>query len=162
MITFDESVPKTMRKHIKILVPALAIASVALAGCAQPQIKPVATEPDIVSERIASATEKASRALDSISGIEQMRTPLPVEQSYADAPATMQQVITVKWTGPIEQIVQTLAGRAGLSFRTKAVRRACRLPSPSMCINNRWFRFYKTLAFRPVVVPIWLSMVAPG
>ena len=119
MITFDESVPKTMRKHIKILVPALAIASVALAGCAQPQIKPVATEPDIVSERIASATEKASRALDSISGIEQMRTPLPVEQSYADAPATMQQVITVKWTGPIEQIVQTLAGRAGLSFRTK-------------------------------------------
>ena len=95
------------------------LAGLVLAGCVDnTTLVPVATEPDLVGTRIAAAAEKASQALNSIAGIEQQRTPnLPPPDDYASAPPNMTQPITVKWTGPIEQITQTLATRAGLRFR---------------------------------------------
>lgn len=109
---------------------SLVLAGVVLAGCAEPLVKPVATEPDVVSERIAAASEKAARALNDVAAIEQVRTPLPETPDYASAPRAMQQLITVKWTGPIEQMVQTLAARAGMSFRTKG-----QVPSVPLVVN---------------------------
>jgi len=99
---------------------AALLAGLTLAACAMyPSTTPVATEPDLVGTRIAQASEKAAQALDTISGIEQQRTPLPMPEDYSNAPPSMMQLITVKWTGPVEQITQTLATRAGLRFQTK-------------------------------------------
>ncbi|WP_301102362.1 DotD/TraH family lipoprotein [Propionivibrio sp.] len=92
-----------------------------LAGCAgDAKVVPLATEPDLVGTRIAQAAEKASSALNAISGIEQQRGPaLPPVEDYSAAPPGLTQLITVKWTGPIEQIGQTLSSRAGFVFNTK-------------------------------------------
>jgi len=82
--------------------------------------QPVATEPDIVSTRLAFAAEKAAAALDTIAGIEQQRSPqmLPPED-YSRAPAALLEPITVKWSGPVEQILETVAMRSGMQFGVK-------------------------------------------
>jgi defect-in-organelle-trafficking protein DotD len=102
----------------------LLLASLTLAGCiTSTQMQPVATEPDVVSTRLAQAAEKAAAALDTISGIEQARAPaMPAPDNFANAPASLNQPITVKWSGPAEQMVETLAGRAGLRFQSKGNR----------------------------------------
>ncbi len=89
-----------------------------LAGCVQnTTVVPVATEPDLVSLRIAEAAEKASSALNTISGIEQYREPqMPAPVDYAKAPSELQELITVKWSGPIDQMLQALAQHAGMRF----------------------------------------------
>jgi len=91
------------------------------AGCAEKNaaMTPIATEPDVVSTRLAQAAEKAAAALDTISGIEQQREPLmPPAQDYANAPPALTQLITVRWAGPIEQMVDTLATRAGMKYQS--------------------------------------------
>ncbi|HAX92003.1 MAG TPA: hypothetical protein DCY07_07335 [Rhodospirillaceae bacterium] len=82
-------------------------------------VDPVATEPDLVGVRIAQAAEKASKALDTISGIEQYREPqMPPPQDYSAASPALTQTISVRWSGPIEQILTVLAERAGMQFKT--------------------------------------------
>ncbi len=96
----------------------------ALAGCAMNQpVKPVPAEPDLVSLRLAQAAEKASSALDTIAGIEQQRSPnaLPADD-YSSAPPALTQTITVKWAGPVEQMLETLSSRAGMRLETKGNR----------------------------------------
>lgn len=92
-----------------------------IAGCAQfePAVRPVATEPDLIGERIAQSAEKAAAALDEIAGIEQHRTPVQQVPDYLDAPTNFTQPITVKWTGPVDQIVRTLANMAGATLSIK-------------------------------------------
>jgi defect-in-organelle-trafficking protein DotD len=83
-------------------------------------VKPVAAEPDIVSTRLAFAAEKAAAALDTIAGIEQQRTPLmPDQGDYSNAPPALMQLITVNWSGPVEQILEMLSSRTGMSFKVK-------------------------------------------
>lgn len=92
-----------------------------LAACANTMsVTPVATEPDIVTVKLAQAADKASAALDSISGIEQQRNPdvHPVED-YTGVPPNLMQPITIRWSGPVEQITKALAERAGLRFHVK-------------------------------------------
>jgi defect-in-organelle-trafficking protein DotD len=100
-----------------ILVGGLAF----LAGCSDPPtVTPVATEPDIVTVKLAQAADKASQALDSIAGIEQQRNPAaPPAEDYNGAPPNLMQPVTLRWSGPIEQVTRTLAERAGLRFRVK-------------------------------------------
>jgi defect-in-organelle-trafficking protein DotD len=108
-----------MKLKITVKRIALPLAVLVLAGCSGSAV-PVATEPDLVGTRVAQAAEKASLALDSISGIEQQRSPLPPPVAdYSAAPQTMMQPITIRWTGPIEQITQLMANQAGLQFRTQ-------------------------------------------
>ena len=91
-----------------------------LAACANTTVTPVATEPDIVTAKLEQAADKASRALDSIAGIEQQRAPAsPPVEDYSRAPTNLLQPITIRWSGPIEQISKSLAERAGLRFRVK-------------------------------------------
>lgn len=96
----------------------LAAALLLVTGCADNKTIPVATEPDLVTHRIAQASEKAATALDTIAGIEQQRGPMPpLTDQYMDAPPALMQHVSIKWTGPIEQIAEALSLRAGLAFR---------------------------------------------
>lgn len=95
------------------------LAGLAVAGCNSYSTAPVATEPDLVGTRIAQSAEKASKALETISGIEQQRFPVAPPDDFSAMPPNMTQPITVRWTGPVEQIVQTLAQRAGLRYNTR-------------------------------------------
>lgn len=94
--------------------------------------KPVATEPDIVSVKLAQAADKASRALDSIANIEQQKNPTtaPISDDYSNAPANMIQPVSLRWSGPIEQVTRVLAERAGLRFRVKG-----RTPAVPVVVN---------------------------
>ena len=109
---------------------ALIASLTLLAGCSdwtsKPQSSldedsnaPVAAEPDIVTVKLAQAADKASQALDSIAGIEQMKSPAPPPEDYSGAPPDLMQPITIRWSGPIEPITRTLAQRAGLKFHIK-------------------------------------------
>lgn len=102
----------------------LAVSFLFLAGCEQSMtVTPVATEPDIVTVKLAAAADKASQALDNIAAIEQQRSPAtPPLEDYGNAPANLLQPITIRWSGPIEQITKALADRAGMRFRIKGNR----------------------------------------
>jgi defect in organelle trafficking protein DotD len=92
-----------------------------LAACEQgTTVTPVAAEPDIVTAKLEQAADKASRALDSIANIEQQRAPAsPPIEDFSGAPANLTQPVTIRWSGPIDQISKALADRAGLRFRIK-------------------------------------------
>ncbi len=112
---------------------------IALSGCANDlrETAPVATEPDLVGTRIAKAAEKASSALDTISGIEQQRSPITqMEDNYSNASPELMQPVSINWTGPIEQITETLASKAGLSFKT----RGGKPPAPLIVTINAYQR----------------------
>ncbi len=110
-------VPMNARSHLLLILGGVAL----LAGC-EPRggVTPVAAEPDIVTVKLAQAADKASTALDSIAAIEQQRSPVaPPSEDYSGAPPNLMQPVSVRWSGPIEQIAQGLAERAGLRFRVK-------------------------------------------
>src|SRR5579863_5697327 len=100
------------------LFPALT-SLVLLLGCDKTTtVTPVATEPDIVTVKLAQAADKASQALDSIAGIEQQRNPAtPALEDYTGAPPNLMQPISIRWSGGIEPIAHTMAERAGMRFR---------------------------------------------
>jgi hypothetical protein len=105
--------------------------SALLAGCAHPTVEPVATEPDIVTVKLAAAADKAAKALDAIAGIEQMRSPAtPPIESFANVPLSQMQPVTLRWSGPIELVVRSLAERAGLKFRVKGA-----VPTVPLAVN---------------------------
>lgn len=103
-----------------------------LAGCApEPTVTPVASEPDIVTLKLAAAADKAAQALDSIAGIEQQRAPTtPQIENFEKASPSQMQPITLRWSGPIEVVVKSLAERAGLKFRVKG-----NLPTVPLAVN---------------------------
>jgi defect-in-organelle-trafficking protein DotD len=103
-----------------------------LAACEQTAtVQPVATEPDIVTAKLAQAADKASNALDSIANIEQQRAPAtPPMEDYNDVAPNLMQPITIRWSGPIEQITKTLSDRAGFQFRVKG-----RLPPTPLTVT---------------------------
>jgi len=101
---------------------ALLGTALLLAACEQQTttVTPVASEPDIVTAKLEQAADRASQALDTIAGVEQQRAPiLPPVEDYSMAPPNLTQPITIRWSGPIEQISKMLADRAGLQFRVK-------------------------------------------
>ncbi|MDE1900602.1 MAG: DotD/TraH family lipoprotein [Alphaproteobacteria bacterium] len=118
----------------------LSVAALMLAGCADidnafnppPKVENVATQPDIVSVKLAQAAAKASKALDEISNIEQQKNPgvPPVQDDYSNVPPNLMQPVSVRWSGPIEQIARTLADRAGMRFRVKG-----REPAAPLIVN---------------------------
>lgn len=92
-----------------------------LAGCESVTggTRAIATEPDIVTVKLAQAADKASQALDSIAGIEQQKNPAPPVENYANAPSNLMQPVSIRWSGPIDQVTKTMADRAGMRFRIK-------------------------------------------
>ena len=102
-----------------------------LVGCSDTNtVIPVATEPDIVTVKLSQAADKASQALDSIAGIERYRTPEPPPEDFSKAPSSLMQPVTLRWSGPMESVVQTLAERAGYKFHAKG-----NIPSAPLVVN---------------------------
>lgn len=98
---------------------ALLAVTVSLAACETPTtVTPLVAENDPVALRIAQASEKAAKALDTIAGIEQYKNPLAPMENFVAAPQPIAQPVTITWSGPAEQIVQTLATKAGYSYQT--------------------------------------------
>jgi len=95
--------------------------AITLSACeSTSSVTPIATEPDIVTAKLEQAADKASHALDTIAAIEQQRSPVsPPVENFSDAPSNLSQPISVRWTGPIDQIGKALADRAGMRFRVK-------------------------------------------
>ncbi|MDD3372030.1 MAG: DotD/TraH family lipoprotein [Alphaproteobacteria bacterium] len=93
---------------------------------------PVATQPDIVSIKLAQAADKAAKALDTIANIEQQRNPNipPMQQDISSASPALMQPVSLRWSGPIEQVSRILAERAGLRFRSSG-----RIPGIPLVVN---------------------------
>lgn len=94
---------------------------ISMTACGTTTVTPLVAENDPVSLRIAQAAEKASKSLDTIAGIEQYRTPMPPMEDFSGAPPALAQPVTVTWSGPAEQIVQTLALKAGYRYRIAGI-----------------------------------------
>jgi defect-in-organelle-trafficking protein DotD len=111
---------------------ALLIGSVLLVAACEKNttIIPVATEPDIVTVKLAQAADKASAALDSIAGIEKYKNPAPPSEDYSHAPPSLMQPVTLRWSGPVELVTRTLAERAGYKFRVKG-----NIPAVPLSVN---------------------------
>ncbi len=94
--------------------------------------KPMATEPDIVSVKLAQAADKASKALDTIANIEQQKNPSvePLRLNYAKASSSLMKPVSLRWSGPIEQVSRALAEHAGMQFRVIG-----RQPSVPLVVN---------------------------
>ena len=84
-----------------------------------PVVTPIATEPDIVTVKLAQAADKASGALDTIAGIDKQRNPLPPPEDYSNVPANLMQPVSLRWSGGIDAVAKALADRAGMKFRVK-------------------------------------------
>ncbi len=100
------------------------IGALTLAGCESTSsllsVTPVATEPDIVTVKLAMAADKAAKALDVIASIDQARSNVtPPVEDYSNVPPNLMQPVSLRWSGPAEQVIKALADRAGLRFRTK-------------------------------------------
>ncbi len=102
-----------------------------LAGCSSStKTAPLVSEPDIVTVKLAMAADKAAMALDNIAGIERQRGPAVPAEDYSSAPSNMMRPVTIRWSGPLDQIVRTLADRAGVRFRVKG-----RVPAAAIVVN---------------------------
>ncbi|MDD4615516.1 MAG: DotD/TraH family lipoprotein [Alphaproteobacteria bacterium] len=120
----------------------VSIATLLLAGCSEwnrlfsdsqtAPGAPIATQPDIVSIKLAQAADKAAKALDTIANIEQHKNPAvpPLQKDLSSASPAMMQPVTVRWSGPIEQITRVLAEKAGMRFRSSG-----RTPGIPLVVN---------------------------
>lgn len=102
-----------------------------LSGCSSStKTAPMVSDPDIVTVKLAMAADKAAMALDNIAGIERQRGPAVPVEDYSSAPSNLMRPVTIRWSGPIEQIARTLADRAGIRFRVKG-----RVPAAAIVVN---------------------------
>jgi defect-in-organelle-trafficking protein DotD len=84
-------------------------------------VKPqLVAEADDTDLKIADAAERATRALEGLSAVEQARTPSAAAAAPAvtNAPFELQRAVTFSWSGPVEPVAQDLANRAGYKFQT--------------------------------------------
>ena len=68
--------------------------------------------------RLASAADRASNALETLAAVENKRTPVANLGPVGDAPIELRRGVTVNWLGPVVPIVQGLANRASYAFLT--------------------------------------------
>lgn len=108
---------------IKSAVLCMA-AALTLSGCtagymgqdSKPQL---VAEPDKSSLMIADAADRATRALESLAAVEQVRTPAAASAAMVpNAPPELQRAVTLTWAGPVEPVAKDIAARAGYTFRT--------------------------------------------
>ncbi len=120
-----------LKLSLKSLLVFGGVALLAACSSTHTVVTPVATEPDIVTLKLAAAADKAAQALDGIAGIEQQKAPAtPKVESFDKASLSQMQPITLRWSGPIETVTRALAERAGLKFRVKGT-----LPSVPLTVN---------------------------
>jgi defect in organelle trafficking protein DotD len=115
--------PRTPRPLAPIfLLAALCVSVVACedAPPMNPTLLPVyatPVDPDPVGLRLAQAAERATQAQNKMAQIESFRTPLPQQEGLGLSMPGLNQVTSLTWSGPIEQITRTLAEMGGLTFK---------------------------------------------
>jgi defect-in-organelle-trafficking protein DotD len=77
----------------------------------------VVATPDSVAVKLADAADKAANALQSLSQVEQVRTPVPSAPPMPEATDGLQNKMSVDWTGPVEPLLSRLAARAGYTYK---------------------------------------------
>ena len=77
-------------------------------------------EPDKTSLMIADSADRATRALESLAAVEQVRTPSAAAAAamIPNAPTELQRAVTFSWSGPVEPVAQDIASWAGYTFHT--------------------------------------------
>ena len=106
-----------MKKHsLKVSLLSLAVALSACTSSDAYKNPQVVADPDKVSVMLAQAADRASTALETLAAIEQTRTPGAVEHPVTNIPAELRRGITINWTGPAENALETIAGRASYKF----------------------------------------------
>jgi defect-in-organelle-trafficking protein DotD len=80
---------------------------------AQPQL---IAEPDSVDLMLAEAADRATRALETLSAMEQAKMPIKAIATVPNAPQELQRAVTFDWTGPIEPLVEELTRKAGYQY----------------------------------------------
>lgn len=87
------------------------------AGDTKPQL---VAEPDKTSLMIADAADRATKALEGLSQVEQVRTPSAAQAAppIANAPMELQRPVTFAWSGPVEPVAADIAAWTGYAFRT--------------------------------------------
>ncbi|HVY13215.1 MAG TPA: DotD/TraH family lipoprotein [Alphaproteobacteria bacterium] len=110
--------------------PLFAMALLALAGglsgCTDDMtgdasllpVQATAVDPDPSALRMARAAEQATASLNRLSQIEGFRTPMPNDAGMNFGSPALQQPVSLSWTGPIEQILRTLAEMGGFTLKT--------------------------------------------
>ena len=78
---------------------------------------PVVATPDSVAVKLADAADKAANALQSLSAVEQVRTPAPTAPAGPTPTDGLENRMSVDWTGPVEPLLTRLAARSAYTFR---------------------------------------------
>jgi len=102
-----------MKKLLTLSLSLLVLSSCAYSPIAQPQM---VAEPDAVDLMLADAADRATRALETLSAMEQTKMPLKSVAIVPDAPQELQRAVTFDWTGPVEPLVEELARKAGYQY----------------------------------------------
>ncbi|MGM0423264.1 MAG: DotD/TraH family lipoprotein [Pseudomonadota bacterium] len=103
----------------------IGVFAFAVSGCSyvpkipKPANNQLATEPDAVSLRLASAVDRASVALEKLAATEQKRSAENTVESIPNAPVQLMRTVTLDWSGPAEPVLAKLADRAGYKFQVQ-------------------------------------------
>lgn len=73
-------------------------------------------EPDAVDLMLADAADRATRALETLSAMEQTKMPIKAIATVPNAPQELQRAVTFDWTGPVEPLVEELARKTGYQY----------------------------------------------
>ncbi len=98
---------------------ALGLLLPLLTGCGGTYMKgnpQIVAEPDKISALLADAADRASSSLETLAAIEAQKRQVPATANLDNAPKELKRGITINWIGPVEDITEKLANRAGYSF----------------------------------------------
>lgn len=108
------------------LLFSFVLVGVGFSGCSQfrkatssnysagsPQI---VAQPDGVTAVLADAADRAAVSLETLAAIEQKQGPEIAVAPVGNAPSQLQRAMTLRWTGPANQLAKVLANNASYSF----------------------------------------------
>ena len=102
-----------MKNIFAISLLSLTLMSCAYSPYAQPQM---VAEPDTVDLMLADAADRATRALETLSAMEQTQIPTQTTAIVPNAPQELQRAVTFSWTGPVEPLIEELSRKAGYRY----------------------------------------------
>ena len=102
-----------MKNIFAISLLSLTLTSCAYVPNAQPQM---VAEPDTVDLMLADAADRATRALETLSAMEQTQIPAQTTAIVPNAPQELQRAVTFNWTGPVEPLVEELSRKVGYRY----------------------------------------------
>ena len=106
-----------MFREYRFIVLLLSVLSLQACETSIITSKPqMVASPDRVSLMLAEAADRSSRALETLSAIEQYKSPESSIAPIRNAPIELRRAVTTTWVGPVEIISKTLADKAGYGF----------------------------------------------